>query len=427
MEKIVRSVKGTRDFYPEEMAVRRWLISKVQEISTAFGYQEYDGPCIETIDLYAAKSGEELVKEQAFVFPDRSGENIALRPELTPTLARMIAARQNELNFPCRWWSFGPFWRYERPQKGRTREFFQWNIDLIGADQVAADAELIAVAAEFLRSVGVRPDQVKILINDRRLMDAQLSHIGIQIELRPAVLRLIDRIDKQPTDVWNKNVLDLGLSLGQLNALKSLLTNSELWQQSPELMALFTELDALGVREYTAYEPKIIRGLDYYTGTVFEARDTAGNFRAILGGGHYSNLVADVGGRPLPGVGFAMGDVVILLLLESLGLIPQRNAAADAVFVSVFDESCRNTSSRVAARLRRAGFKVFSFPGTDKLTRQLKYADRLGARAALVIGPDEIARGEVVLKDLVARTQQVVPDGELEEQVAAVLAQRKAL
>ena len=424
MDKIIRSVKGTRDFYPDEMAVRRWLITRIQEVSTAFGYQEYEGPCLETIDLYAAKSGEELVKDQAFVFPDRSGENIALRPELTPTLARMIASKQNELIFPCRWWSFGPFWRYERPQKGRTREFYQWNIDLIGSDEVAADAELIAVAAEFFRSVGVRPDQVKILINDRRLMDAQLSRIGIPADLKPAVLRMIDRIDKQPPDVWDANTRALGVNPQQLVALRSLLDDCELWQQSDDLKALFAGLDALGVREYTAYEPKIIRGLDYYTGTVFEARDTAGNFRAILGGGHYANLVAEVGGSPLPGVGFAMGDVVVLLLLESLGLIPEMRAASETVFISVFDESCQAASSQSAARLRAAGFRVVGYPGAEKLAKQLKYADRLGARAALVIGPDEIARGEVVVKDLLARSQQVVPAAELEKQIAAMLAER---
>jgi histidyl-tRNA synthetase len=424
MDKIIRSVKGTRDFYPDEMAVRRWLITRIQEVSTAFGYQEYEGPCLETIDLYAAKSGEELVKDQAFVFPDRSGENIALRPELTPTLARMIASKQNELIFPCRWWSFGPFWRYERPQKGRTREFYQWNIDLIGSDEVAADAELIAVAAEFFRSVGVRPDQVKILINDRRLMDAQLSRIGIPADLKPAVLRMIDRIDKQPPDVWDANTRALGVNPQQLVALRSLLDNCELWQQSDDLKALFAGLDALGVREYTAYEPKIIRGLDYYTGTVFEARDTAGNFRAILGGGHYANLVAEVGGSPLPGVGFAMGDVVVLLLLESLGLIPEMRAASETVFISVFDESCQAASSQSAARLRAAGFRVVAYPGAEKLAKQLKYADRLGARAALVIGPDEIARSEVVVKDLLARSQRVVPAAELEKQIAAMLAER---
>ena len=159
--KIIRSIKGTRDFYPDEMARRMWLVDKLRQASEAFGYQQYEGPCLETIDLYAAKSGEELVKEQAFVFPDRGGDPITLRPELTPTLARMIASKQNELVFPARWWSFGPFWRYERPQKGRTREFYQWNIDLIGSDSVQADAELVSVAATFLKLVGLKSDRCR--------------------------------------------------------------------------------------------------------------------------------------------------------------------------------------------------------------------------------------------------------------------------
>ena len=203
MKNIIKSVKGTRDFYPEEMAKRQWLIEKIRQTSELLGYEAYDGPCLETIELYAAKSGEELVKEQAFVFPDRSGELIALRPELTPTLARMVAAQQNALTFPLRWWSFGPFWRYERPQKGRSREFFQWNIDLIGVEGVEADAELIAVAATFFRNLGLRPDQVQILVNNRKLMEAELNRIGISAEHRPAILRLIDRIDKQPAEVWD--------------------------------------------------------------------------------------------------------------------------------------------------------------------------------------------------------------------------------
>ena len=153
MKEVIKSVKGTRDFFPKEMAVRRWLIDHMRQVSTQFGFQEYEGPCIETIDLYAAKSGDELVKEQSFVFPDRSGELLALRPELTPTLARMIASKQNELVFPLRWWSFGPFWRYERPQKGRSREFYQWNVDLIGTDSIQADAEVIAVICEFIKAL----------------------------------------------------------------------------------------------------------------------------------------------------------------------------------------------------------------------------------------------------------------------------------
>ncbi len=415
MKNIIKSVKGTRDFYPEEMAKRQWLIEKIRQTSELFGYEVYDGPCLETIELYAAKSGEELVKEQAFVFPDRSGELIALRPELTPTLARMVAAQQNALTFPLRWWSFGPFWRYERPQKGRSREFFQWNIDLIGVEGVEADAELVAVAATFFRNLGLRPDQVQILVNNRKLMEAELNRIGISAEIQPAILRLIDRIDKQPAEVWDENVLSLGLTPAQLDQLKTLLSNKDLWQQSEELQALFKQLEALGVAEFVSYDPKIIRGLDYYTGMVFEAHDTTGEFRAILGGGHYANLVEDVGGKPLPGVGFAMGDVVIMLLLEALGLIPEQKRAGKGVLMTVFDAAHLEIAMRTAASLRDEGVQVILYPEADKLAKQLKYADRIGVRCALVIGPDEAEAGQVMVKDLVSRQQESVPQAELVE------------
>jgi len=415
MKNIIKSVKGTRDFYPEEMAKRQWLIEKIRQTSELFGYEAYDGPCLETIELYAAKSGEELVKEQAFVFPDRSGELIALRPELTPTLARMVAAQQNALTFPLRWWSFGPFWRYERPQKGRSREFFQWNIDLIGVEGVEADAELITVAATFFRNLGLRPDQVQILVNNRKLMEAELNRIGISVEIQPALLRLIDRIDKQPAEVWDENVLMLGLLPDQLSSLKALLANKDLWQQSEELQALFKQLEALGMAEFVAYDPKIIRGLDYYTGTVFEAHDTTGEFRAILGGGHYANLVEDVGGKPLPGVGFAMGDVVIMLLLEALSLIPEQKRAGKGVLMTVFDAAHLEIAMRTAASLRDEGVQVILYPESDKLAKQLKYADRIGVRCALVIGPDEAEAGQVMVKDLVSRQQESVPQAELVE------------
>ncbi len=192
----IQPVKGARDFYPEDLAFRRWLYERIRDVSEAYGYQEYDGPFLERLELYAAKSGEELVKEQSFVFPHRGGEMIALRPELTPSLARMVAARAAALPRPIRWWSFGPFWRYERPQRGRTREFFQWNIDLLGASSPEADAELVSVAASFFRAIGLMPSQVRLLVNNRRLADARLDAIGIPTDLRPSVFRLIDRRDR---------------------------------------------------------------------------------------------------------------------------------------------------------------------------------------------------------------------------------------
>jgi histidyl-tRNA synthetase len=399
MKNVIKSVKGTRDFYPDEMAKRQWLIRKLTEASEAFGYQMYDGPCLETIDLYAAKSGEELVKEQAFVFNDRGGDPITLRPELTPTLARMIASKQNQLTFPLRWWAYGPFWRYERPQKGRTREFFQWNVDQIGSDSIQADAELLAVAATFLKNIGLTPNQVKLYVNDRQLMDGQLSKIGISAEQKPAMLHLIDRIDKLPADVWDEKVRAEGLNTEQLKAIRELLENLELWQDSEQMRNLFALLEDLGFQEYVTFDPKIIRGLDYYTGTVFEAHAVNGEFRAILGGGHYANLVGDVGGNPLPGVGFAMGDVVIMLVLEAYGLIPADLVDPETLFVTVFNEETLAESIRLASQLRAAGFKVIQAE-PEKLGKQFKYADRLGLSRALVLGPEEIGANTVVVKDL---------------------------
>ncbi len=412
MKNIIRSVKGTRDFYPDEMARRQWLVDILRLASESFGYQQFEGPCLERIDLYAAKSGEELVKEQAFVFEDRGGDPISLRPELTPTLARMVAEKQNQLVYPLRWWSFGPFWRYERPQKGRTREFYQWNIDLIGSDTVQSDAELLAVAANFFKLVGLKSDMVQILINDRRLMDRKLTEIGVLAEKKPDLLRLIDRIDKQPADVWEKNLADLGLVPGQIEALKGLLANNQLWKESEELSMLFRYVDALGIAEYIRYEPKIIRGLDYYTGLVFEAHEARGDFRAILGGGHYANLVGDVGGDPLPGVGFAMGDVVIMLVLEEYGLLPVDLSYPSTVFVTVFNQEMLEESIRLTTELRQEGFSVI-LAEPDKLGKQLKLADRLGVKIAVVLGPDELENDTVVVKDLRTSEQRAIPRREL--------------
>ena len=298
---IIQSLKGTRDFYPEEKAVHQWLSNMIVEISESFGYQAYEGPYLEKLELYAAKSGEELVKEQAFCFEDRGGDFITLRPELTPTLARMVAQKQRQLNLPLRWYSFGPFWRYERPQRGRTREFFQWNIDLLGIDSPDADAEMIGVCAAFFKKVNLLPDTARIKVNHRGLMDQQFKRIGLLPGQTKDVFRLIDRKDKMSPEAWMKFANEIGLSDTQIHALSEILENKNLWQESESLRRVFSVLEASGWDEYVEYDPSVIRGLEYYTGTVFEAVDIRGG-RAILGGGHYDNLVGDVGGDPLPGV-----------------------------------------------------------------------------------------------------------------------------
>lgn len=409
MKNQIQTVKGTREFYPEDMAVRKWLYGLVEQVSNSFGYQEYDGPFIEKIDLYAAKSGEELVKEQAFVFADRGGDLVTLRPELTPSLARMVAAKQNELVFPLRWWSFGNFWRYEKPQKGRTREFFQWNIDLIGVDSLEADAEIIAICATFLQKAGITPEQIKIKVNHRKLMESKLAESGIPLEKKKDIFHLIDRADKISREEWQKAGFDLGMSLNQVQILNDLINNQELWKESAELVRIFTALDYYGVADFVSFDPRIIRGLDYYTGMVFEAWDVGGDGRAVLGGGHYDNLVADVGGSPLAGVGFAMGDVMITLLLKKYGVVPESNPFQDATLVTTFDEERIPATISFTARLREQGLKVLSYPEPAKLQKQFKFADKLGVRIVAVLGPEEINAGNVSLKDLVEHTQVTVP------------------
>jgi histidyl-tRNA synthetase len=418
MKKVIPTVKGTREFYPEVMSLRNYLYEKVRNASQAFGYQEWDGPFIETIDLYAAKSGEELVKKQSFTFEDRGGNLVTLRPELTPSLARMIAAKQNELTYPVRWWSFGPFWRYEQPQKGRTREFFQWNIDMLGVSTPEADAELIAVAATFLRSVGLSPERALIYVNNRRLIDSELNALGIPQEKRLDIANLVDRRTKMEPAKWDENALELGLTQAQLDGLKEILGNYELWKRSDELSRLLAALDAMGLKDYVKFDPTIMRGLLYYTGTVFEVFDTSGSIkRSLFGGGRYDKLLEDVGGQPLSGVGFAMGDVAMGIFLKESGLLPEFDLTPASALVTVFDESLLLKSYALASKLRQAGLKVMVFPEPAKIQKQFKFADKMKMKVALVLGPDEAANGQVAVKNLLNGEQVIILQEEAAEYI----------
>lgn len=423
MRKVIQSVKGTRDFYPEQMAIRVWLYNIMREVAESFGYQEYEAPILESLDLYAAKSGEELVKEQSYVFTDRGGSEITLRPELTPSLARMIAQKQNELNFPVRWWSFGPFWRYERPQKGRTREFFQWNVDMLGVATPEADAENAAVLATFFQRVGLSPEQVLIKVNNRRLIDDRFDALDIPADQRPAVSSWIDRREKMSPEAWMEYGKEIGLSPEQINKVKEMLADKELWKLSAELTRFFAVIDALGLNDYVKFDASIMRGLLYYTGTVFEAWEVGGDIkRSILGGGRYDNLTRDVGGDPIPGVGWAMGDVVIGLILEKYGLLPKDLSVNPApVLVTVFDEERLLESFKLASELRRAGLKVVCYPEAIKLQKQFKYADRMGAKITLVLGPDEVEKDQVAVKNLTNGQQVTVARDAVYDTVRGIL------
>lgn len=424
MKNIIQPAKGTRDFYPEQMAIRTWLYNILRQVSESFGYQEWDAPFLENLELYAAKSNEEMVKEQSYVFEDRGGNMLTLRPELTPSLARMVAQKQNELVFPIRWWSFGPFWRYERPQKGRTREFFQWNVDLLGPNSPEADAENVAVLATLFKTVGLTPKEVLIMVSDRRLLDAQLDAFEVPQESRAAVSAWIDRRDKMSPEAWRANARELGLSDGQLSKVESMLADKDLWESSAELPRFFEAIGSLGLSDYVRFDAGIVRGFTYYTGTVFEAWEVGGTIkRAILGGGRYDRLLADVGGDLLPAVGYAMGDVVFTLLLEKYGLLPQDLKVNPAeVLVTVFGQELFLESIKLASELRTGGLNVVCYPEPAKLPKQFKYADRMGMRLVTVIGPDEAAAGKVTLKDLGRGKQVTVAREKAAEAIRQALA-----
>jgi histidyl-tRNA synthetase len=418
MKQIVRPVRGTRDFYPEQMAFRQWLYSRMKEVSQRFGYQEYEGPLLETLDLYAAKSGEELVNEQSYVFSDRGGDRITLRPELTPTLARMVAQKQKELPRPIRWWSFGPFWRYERPQKGRTREFFQWNVDIIGAESSYADAEVVAILAEFLRSVGLTPQQVGIKVNNRKLMKARIESLGIAADKVEGVYKLIDKLSKLSSADWFAYGKEsIGLTSTEVDSLRHALDDRDLWKESPGLVSFFSLIADMGVSDYVEFDPSIVRGLDYYTDLVFEVWDRQGEFRALLGGGRYGNLLADVGGQPMGGVGFAMGDVVIGLVLEQYGLKSDLRPCPTHALVTVFSADLIRESARIASRLRSSGINTELYPEPVKLDKQFKYANSHGIPFVIIIGPDEMSADKATVKNLVTGKQESIPVSEL---VAAI-------
>jgi len=420
MPQLIQPVRGTQDYYPAEMALRTWLYGKMRQVSESFGYQEFDGPFLERFDLYAARSGAELVEKQSYVFEDRGGEKITLRPELTPTLARMVAARQRQLAFPLRWWSFGPFWRYEKPQKGRTREFFQWNIDLVGEDSAEADAELTAIAAAFLKSVGLKPSETQVLVNNRQLMQGELEALAIKPALFIEVFNLIDRRGSLSAEAWKQRGKDLGLDATQVMGIEALVEDNDLWKKSDRLQRFFKAVEAYNVGDYVRFAPHIIRGLDYYTGIVFEAWDTAGEFRAVFGGGRYNDLVNAVGGDPVPAVGFAVGNVVISLLLQAFSHVPELQGGAP-IYVTAFDTEHLLPAISLAAELRASGLQVTSHLAIDKLQKQFKQADRQGARFVLVLGPDEMKKSEVTLKDLRSGEQRSLPRSKLAAELQALL------
>ncbi len=416
MSQLIPRVKGTRDFYPEDWAYQKWLCAKFIRVGDLFGYREYESAILEHIDLYLGKSSEEIVTQQTFTLSDRDDKPLVLRPELTPTLARMVAQKEGELTFPIRWQSYGRFFRYERPQRGRGRSFFQWNIDALGSDSYLADAEMITIAAALFKHLGLSAKHATIRVNDRQGLECLIAKkmaLSPQ-DIRP-VLGAIDRIEKMPDEKFRAYLTDdLHLSAGQIDTLYEIFHAPNL-AFSPWLQRIFDQLDKNGVMDFVELDLKIARGFDYYTSTVFEAWAKTSLRRALFGGGRYDNLTRQVGGkRPIPGVGFAVGDMSITELLKETGVYPQVEMPGAHVFVTVFSEDLLAQSSSFAKRLRRAGIATeLHFSPGQRLDRQFRYADRQNIPFAAVIGPDEAVTNTLVLKDLKNRAQQIFSQDDL--------------
>ena len=410
------ALPGFREFYPSELAERNFIIGTWREVARRYAFVEYDGPPLEPLELYTRKSGEEIVG-QLYAFTDKGSREVALRPEMTPTLARMVAAKASALRKPVRWFSVPQLFRYERKQRGRLREHFQLNVDIIGEPDVTADAELLSVAIDIMRAFGLTATDVRARVSDRRLLRALLVLTGITEDMLPAVYAVVDKIDREPRASLEAKLRAAGLHnvfIGRVFEVMKhpdLATLRERYGDVPELREDFTRLtryfeylDALGVGDWVEFDLSIVRGLAYYTGIVFELFDAKRELRAICGGGRYDSLLKQLGGTDLPALGFGMGDVVLGELLRARGRLPDTAPTVD-VWVAYGDAALLTEAMRVARRLRERGRSVEYALGGQQLSRQLKAADAAGAREALVLQPADLARGEAVVRRLADGTE----------------------
>ncbi|HEY6089201.1 MAG TPA: histidine--tRNA ligase [Gemmatimonadaceae bacterium] len=406
------ALPGFRDFYPEQLATRNYLMSVWRDVARRYGFVEYDGPPLEPLELYTKKSGDEIVG-QLYTFTDKGDREVALRPEMTPTLARMVSAKANAMRKPIRWFSVPQLFRYERQQKGRLREHFQLNVDILGEPSVAADAELLAVAIDVMRALGLTAKDVRARVSDRRLLTALLSHVGVKKAELPAVFAAIDKTGREPREVTLEKVEKAVSGAGARKGVEQILQNSKdlsaiaaEFADSPDVIEEISHmtqylgfLDALGVGDWVDFDLSIVRGLAYYTGKVFELFDAKGEFRAICGGGRYDDLLSTIGGVDLPALGFGMGDVVLTELLRARDLLPAVELGTE-YWVAADDAALLPDVMTVAGRLRAKSRSVEYALKSQTLARQLKTASTAGVKNVVLLNRDDYAGGKVTVKAL---------------------------
>ena len=421
---------GFRDFAPRDLAVRNHIFAAWRRVARGYGFMEYDGPPLEPLGLYVEKSGEEIVG-QLYAFRDKGGRDVALRPEMTPTLARLLAERSRGMPKPIRWFSLPQLFRYERSQRGRLREHFQLNVDIVGEAGVAADAEVLAVAIDAVRGLGLDHNDFVARVNDRRLVTAVLDSAGVAAGRHAGCLAVIDKAGRAGPDRTRAGLEALGVSPAAVARLAELLADGS----RAHLAGLFGDdaavrgamrrldehrsiLEAMGLGPYVRFDFTVVRGLAYYTGIVFELFDRAGRLRAICGGGRYDRLLELVGGEPLPAVGFGMGDVVLGELLRDRALVPDTETSCDVFVVWVGAEQ-RAPGLELSHRLREAGHSVMYSLRPQGVGRQLRAASRAGAGRAVIIGPEEAASGSATVRDLESGRQETRPLASLLDRAAA--------
>ena len=413
-------IKGFRDFYPAEMAARREVIDTVEATASRYGFREIGTPAVEPVDLYVDKSGEEIV-EELYTFEDQGGRRVALAPELTPTVARMVVAKQQALAKPIKWVSTRPFWRYEEPQQGRFREFYQTNVDIFGSSEPAADAEVLAVSADALTALGLTREDFDFRVSHRDILGGLLETFDAEVDTADAI-RAVDKRAKVEPDEYFALLGEAGLSDRQAGEFDDLLETPEadlddlvafagtdhVESAVANLQAVLEAAEDFGVREYCTLSLTTARGLDYYTGTVFECFDATGEVsRAVFGGGRYDDLIESYGGQPTPAVGVAPGYATLGLLLQRAGVWPDSPLSTDYYVLQVGDT--RPVAARVARDLRERGHVVESDVAGRSFGAQLDYADGIDAETVVIVGEQDLERDEVTVKDMASGDQVQVP------------------
>ncbi|MBP1986170.1 histidine--tRNA ligase [Halolamina salifodinae] len=415
-------LKGFKDFYPGEMAARREVIDTTEAVARRYGFREIATPALEDVEMYVDKSGEGIV-EELYNFTDKGGREVSLTPELTPTVARMVVAKQQALSKPIKWFSTRPFWRYEQVQQGRFREFYQTNVDIFGSAEPEADAEILAFAGDTLTELGLPASEFEFRVSHRDILGELLRHFDEDVDV-PEAIRAVDKSEKVDRAEYLGLLADAGLSVEDaeafddlldagnedLDALLDAVDRPKLTAAVENLKAVLSAAEDFGVREHCEVSLRTARGLDYYTGVVFECFDTEGRVsRAIFGGGRYDDLIESFGGQPTPAVGVAPGvmNSTLPLLLQEAGVFPEEAVSTDYYVLSVGDT--REVASRVARDLRTSGNVVETDVSDRSFGAQMGYADSINAETLVIVGEQDLANGEVTVKEMESGDQTTAP------------------